>query len=336
MSKIGKRVCVVGAGVIGLSTAVRLLDVAPSLQVTVVADLFTPFTTSDGAAGVNVFWNYQPDSLLYKWGFSTYMYGQKLYKENGHLTGVQQFFTVDIYDKETNCINASDIDRRKLSYKELEALYPGSGYRYGTSSLTYLTECKIYLPWLMKRFKLKGGNVLHRHVNSFDEIAADYDVIVNCSGLGARQLAHDDSIKPVRGQIFRVKAPWIKIATYDHDKMTYIFPRSNDVIVGGVYQHDNWDLSINHQDRENIWKRACKMDPSLKHAHIINEWVGLRPGRPEVRLEREVIVVNGKKVNVVHNYGHSSRGITLHWGCAVDASQLVLQCLQLNTVQSRL
>ena len=44
-------VCVIGAGVIGLSTALRLLQTTSHVTVTVMADCYTPYTTGDGAAG---------------------------------------------------------------------------------------------------------------------------------------------------------------------------------------------------------------------------------------------------------------------------------------------
>ena len=49
------------------------------------------------------------------------------------------------------------------------------------------------------------------------------------------------------------------------------------------------------------------MEPSVKHCTKLRDWVGLRPGRPEVRLEREMI----DGVSVVHNYGHGGSGITV-------------------------
>ena len=43
---------VVGAGIIGLSSAVCILERDPTVKLTVIADKFTPNTTSDGAAGL--------------------------------------------------------------------------------------------------------------------------------------------------------------------------------------------------------------------------------------------------------------------------------------------
>ena len=68
-----RRICVVGAGVIGLSTAVRLLEDWPpgSCHVTVMADAFNEDTTSDGAFGFwmpNILHETPPNDI--KYGYS--------------------------------------------------------------------------------------------------------------------------------------------------------------------------------------------------------------------------------------------------------------------------
>ena len=46
------RIAVIGAGVVGLSTAVLIQQHMPGVDVTIIADKFDKDTTSDGAAGI--------------------------------------------------------------------------------------------------------------------------------------------------------------------------------------------------------------------------------------------------------------------------------------------
>ncbi len=72
---------------------------------------------------------------------------------------------------------------------------------------------------------------------------------------------------------------------------------------------------------------------------MVRDWVGLRPGRPSVRLEEESIPcagANGGVLRVVHNYGHGGAGLTLAWGCAGHALSLVAKLLKEKAPQSSL
>ena len=51
-----------------------------------------------------------------------------------------------------------------------------------------------YLDWQMEQFKASGGTVIQRKLNSLKEIDGEYDVIVNCTGLGSKELVHDEGM----------------------------------------------------------------------------------------------------------------------------------------------
>lgn len=64
----------------------------------------------------------------------------------------------------------------------------------------------------MKKFVLLGGQVKQRFVQSFNDLQnKNFDLIINCSGLGASILANDSSVLPIRGQVMRVKIKLNKI-----------------------------------------------------------------------------------------------------------------------------
>lgn len=122
----------------------------------------------------------------------------------------------------------------------------------------------------------------------------------------------------------------------DGPQSTYVFPRGNEVIVGGCSLKGVWSEESNIEIQKEILERACKLVPSLKNAVIMNRWAGLRPVRPRgVRLERETMTFGNASVQVVHNYGHGGGGISLHWGCAKDAVRLVGEC-QREAISSNL
>ncbi|KAG7250670.1 hypothetical protein CRUP_016605, partial [Coryphaenoides rupestris] len=161
-------------------------------------------------------------------------------------------------------------------------------------------------------------------VSSLQELAGRYDLVVNCSGLGSRALAGDGQVRPVRGQVLKVQAPWLSHFIRDGDGKTYVYPGVHSVTVGGTRQDDDWRLQVDPADSESILRRCCLLEPSLAKGKVLAEWVGLRPDRRNPRVERAVLVteeegVGGRRVPVVHNYGHGGGGVTLSWGTALDA-----------------
>lgn len=69
--------------------------------------------------------------------------------------------------------------------------------------VTFTCEPSKLLPFLEERVKENGGVIKRKFVNNFQELA-DFDVVVNCTGVKARTLAGDDRVQPIRGQVTRV------------------------------------------------------------------------------------------------------------------------------------
>ena len=61
------------------------------------------------------------------------------------------------------------------------------------------------------------------------------------------------------------------------------------------------------EDTEFILAGSLALEPSLEQSERVRDWVGLRPGRDSVRLERET----RDGLEIVHNYGHGGSGITV-------------------------
>uniref|UniRef100_A0A915DS15 FAD dependent oxidoreductase domain-containing protein n=1 Tax=Ditylenchus dipsaci TaxID=166011 RepID=A0A915DS15_9BILA len=161
---------------------------------------------------------------------------------------------------------------------------------------------------------------------------SNFDVLINCAGLQGGKLAgDDDTVYPIRGVLLEVDLPYQKHFRFNLIKNnslvpTYVIPMVNSVLLGGLFQQNRSDLEITDEDRQDIWRRNVELQPSLQNSNekTLSEWCGLRPGRPTVRLEHCIYdTVKKEKIHVIHNYGHSSNGFTLAWGCAQDVVKMV-------------
>lgn len=56
------------------------------------------------------------------------------------------------------------------------------------------------------RFKQNGGQLVTGRIDSFSEVGnyGKFDLIMNCTGLGARALCNDRRLTPMRGQVYKV------------------------------------------------------------------------------------------------------------------------------------
>jgi D-amino-acid oxidase len=100
---------------------------------------------------------------------------------------------------------------------------------------------------------------------------------------------------------------------------TNIHPHGPIVVLGGSAR-ESWDTTPDRDEERRIIERCAAIEPRLAHAKVLEHRVGLRPARPQVRLDLE----HRGDVRVVHNYGHGGIGVSVCWGCAAEAVQLLL------------
>lgn len=338
-------VAVLGAGVVGLSTALAILEDMPSTSVSILADAFLSETLSFGAGGYfRPEANIGPDrETVQRWAASSYERYSYLAVHEPVSSGNSFVSGYQLSSYSPAAVRNSLVESvlppgavRQLGEKELGAHFP-CRFKHGIFWTSIVTDPRYYLPYLHERISAAGGRFQQLHVDSFEELLSGekyshYDVIVNCTGLSAAKLTGDHLLTPIRGQTIKVRAPWIRHFYFADG--AYIIPGRDYVTLGGIKDYGNGNMALSELDRESIWKRCTELVPSLAQAEVAFEWVGLRPQRQPVRVELEEVELKEgssasrrKVVKVVHNYGHGGHGITLSWGTAKDASSLVAKAL---------
>jgi D-amino-acid oxidase len=312
-------VLVVGCGVIGLTAGVRMREAG--LGVRIVTAALPLQTTSSVAAALWYPYKAYPEDRVLSWGSRTFEVFEELSRVSE--SGVRMREGVEIWHKKVpDPWWASAVPGvRRCTDDELPP-----GYTDGHAFVAPVIEMPVYLGYLLDRFLESGGRIEHRAISSLEE-AGEANVVVNCAGLGARELVGDPSMEPIRGQIVRVRNPGLERFVLDEDNpegVTYVIPRSEDCILGGTAEEGEWDTEPDPQTAAAILRRCEVLEPRLAGADVLEHKAGLRPGRPEIRLEIDYVAQSPPRV---HNYGHGGSGVTLSWGCAEETLRLVHQAL---------
>ncbi|MGE3172445.1 MAG: FAD-dependent oxidoreductase [Planctomycetota bacterium] len=307
MSRPNERpdVVVCGAGVIGLTVAVRLQEAGH--RVAIVARELPEATTSAVAAAIWYPYLAAPFERVQAWATATFRRLTDLCADPD--SGVTMLDAVERLAPGTPAPQwAHDLgNAQPIGAAAIRARVP-------------LCDTRRYLPWLRARFERDGGALHLRALASLDEALALGATVVNCTGLGARTLCADPELVPVRGQVAltrgsRLSEAWLDDTTGDP---IYAIPRGDEVVLGGTAQRGDERLEPDADDTERIVAACRRLVPELARAAVHTVRVGLRPWRPAVRLERDAA-----EPRVVHCYGHGGSGFTLAWGCADEVARLL-------------
>ena len=309
----GSTIAVVGAGVIGLTTAIRLLEAG--FDVTVLSRDHPTETVSAVAAA---YWHpfaVAPEHRVLPWARTTYRVSRRLATDPSSgvcFKPLRKYYPAG--EANTYWMNAAG------GYHRLPPEVLPEGATEGYELNVPVMDSSRFVPFLVTWVEDLGGAISLEEVESLASLSGRFDLVVNCAGLGARHLAEDTSVAPIRGQVLRVSNPdQLEPTVISFDvgwEKTYIVPRVSDCILGGTAHSDSWDRQPSAAQTEEILERCARLQPALKNAEIHEVLVGLRPSRPEIRLTLEE---QQWGVPVIHNYGHGGAGYTVCWGCASAA-----------------
>lgn len=299
-------VIVVGGGIAGLTTAVLLAE--SGRRVRVWAREPAERTTSAVAGGL--WWPYriEPEPLVGAWALETLRVYQEL-AARPEETGVR---LVDGVHHGTRLAGLGAWAGRVPGLRAVAG---------GLAARLPVADMPVHLAWLRRRLERAGGTVELREVADLAAVPAA--VVVNCTGLGARSLVPDPSVRPVRGQLVVVENPgvteWFTAVDDSSAASTYVIPQPDRLLLGGTAEEDDWNPEPDPRTAASIVARCASVRPEIAGARILAHRVGLRPARTAVRLERRLLP-DGRVL--VHNYGHGGAGVTVAWGCAQEAARL--------------
>jgi D-amino-acid oxidase len=309
---VSNDIIVVGGGVIGLTTAVVLAERGDRVRVWT----REPVERTTSAVAGALWWPYriEPVALARGWALRSLDVYEEL-AARPEVTGVRMVEGV---------LGEGDLDGAEMwAAARLPGLRAATADEYagvGLWARLPLIDMWAHLPYLRERFLKAGGVIEARTVSDLGQAAAP--VVVNCTGLGARELVPDESVRPVRGQLVVVENPGIRTWLTSTDaagEMAYVFPHPDRLVLGGTADDDVWSLEPDPAVAEAIVRRCAALRPEVAGARILQHLVGLRPARGAVRLDRELLP-DGRVL--VHNYGHGGAGVTVAWGCAEEAAGL--------------
>jgi D-amino-acid oxidase len=318
-------VTVIGAGVIGLTTAICLAEAGARVAVHAAEP---PAGTTSIAAGA--LWGPHlvgSDERVAGWAEVTLAKFREL---DGHAF-VHEAAGITAT---TEADEVPEVAATAASPVECDPGQVPPGYRAAWRIIAPLVSMPEYLAYLHDRYLRAGGAPIVRV--SYPALpdaagAARADgcrVLVNCAGSGARRLVPDPLVVPFRGQVVVARNPgltefFVGVGAAALE-LTYFFPHGDRIVLGGTEQEGDWSLEPDPVTARRIVSACAAVEPALADADVIAHRVGLRPFRPQVRLEAER---SADGTVIVHNYGHGGSGVTLSWGCAEDAAATALAAL---------
>ncbi|KAH7882367.1 hypothetical protein F5I97DRAFT_1931557 [Phlebopus sp. FC_14] len=349
-----KDIVVIGAGVVGLSTAIKIQEKG-GYRVTIVAETFPT----------------DPRTIRYTSHWAGAHHVSQAFADARQKTLDKDTFEDMWRDSAPEGIAAGCFFRHNHTEFRADGVDPTPWLDYmpdfraveekdlipestaGWTFATFTLNTPVYLNWLLARFLASGGSIVRAAVQHISQVIEggvagsprNPVAVIACVGIGARFLGgiEDKDVYPIRGQTILLRAPWVKYGrTFSGADGSYVYmmPRcTGDVLIGGIKVANDWFPVPRAEDKEYILTRALALSSDLAPPHIretrtptiddlrpliIDEGCGLRPGRKGgIRLEVEWSKTGEGKTPVVYNYGHSGMGFQSSWGSASFALDLL-------------
>lgn len=349
---MSERICVLGAGVNGLSTALRLAREGKPVSL-IAGEPPTETASVVAAAYWAPYWvgDYPPH-----WASETLQWLQQCASRGEgavHVTRFEEWLTESGAEQLREEIDTAywwrDLPgirfrwRTDVAARQM-AVADAAPHRF-TQRVEFETpvaRMPEYLDWMYRQLHdTYQVELQQRWISSLEELAGQYAAVINCTGWAAKTLVNDDpatrEMRLLAGHVVRVEGVERDSAVSLHrgefgSMPLYLVPRvgqQRDMICGGtaieVLETPDPRQKVTFgmpEVCEEVWQRCVAFEPSLAECTGRESMVALRPVRASVRVERDPA-----RPWLFHNYGHGGAGLTLSWGTAGEVARLVEQAL---------
>ncbi|KAL0935259.1 FAD dependent oxidoreductase superfamily protein [Colletotrichum truncatum] len=339
------QIVVIGAGVIGLSTAVRLQQDGHKVAI-VAKDFPSPFEAVDAKAVIN--YTSQWGGAHNRWvlptntieerdhgmALKTYKHMESLSKSNPE-AGITFMPGIEyLEDPPEQYRTLTEVKAKSLGIVGFRSLspheFPDDKVKWGCEYRTWCVNPMVYCSFLLRKFSWNGGKVFRKEISDPLEVFSikelpNVHTAINCSGFGFG----DKNSFITRGQTCAVAnfSPATVTRQNADGSWTFCVPRNfhGGTIVGGTKEPDNWDAEPSLKQRQELLKNFAATYPTILEDggefRVLKDVVGRRPTRKGgMRLEREDFP--GDRT-LIHAYGLGGRGFELSWGVAEGVIDLL-------------
>lgn len=322
-------ITVIGAGVIGLTTALTLQERGHRVRV-VGAATGAGITSSVAGAIWFPFWA-EPRERVSRWASVTRRWLTDLSRSDAS-AGVDVLRMLELDDSDQTPWWGEEIEDLELvkAARAGEAARHWNGAPFAWRFTAPRVDPRFHMKWLTSRMERPV------EVGRVESLGACFeggprgrgpDVVVNCTGLGARALCADRTIRPLFGQVVVASPEGFDLGRAmaderDPKSVFYVIPRRDEVIIGGCtaeWSEAFADGTLPGPDpalTEAMLARAARY--GVVPREVLRVVAGLRPYRDAVRVERDA-----GDARIIHNYGHGGSGYTIARGCAEEVALLV-------------
>jgi glycine oxidase len=334
-------IIIIGAGVIGLATALKLLE--SGVKVRILERGQTGMESSWAGGGILspiCPWDYT-DAVTRLIHYSTTLFPDwvaALHKATGidpeyHQCGMTVLPPVDIKYAAAWCATHDVNMQRQILHVPFPADENHCTANDGSDNVeaVFLPDiAQIRNPRLLQALHQRviqlGGQIVENccvrnwkvQQNKILSVQSSHGIFVADSyiiaaGAWSRQLLGEHAlglnIQPVKGQMLLFKFDVPPLPTIIVQDNLYLIPRKDGhVLLGSTLENTGFDKRITTSARQKLLKQAQSILPKLRESSVIRQWSGLRPGSP---LNIPTIGRHPELINLYLNSGHFRYGVTM-------------------------